>query len=298
MDDFELDDPSERRGARRRPARPLPADPVSPPALSVSNPGPPSPTHDVLGANFRIADTAEVFVGDEFGLLGTSAPGEGPDREPGGRGVRGAVVVVVLAAVLLVGGLAAYGLTRGGSEAAPRSPDPTPSQRAGGAPTIDPSRVENLLDAVVFVDVPGTSSDSIDSKKHPTNFHSSNMLDGNPDTAWRFDGDQTGAEITLTWDAPVTIARVGLVNGYAKLDPDGKTDRYAEERRITLVTWFVDGKPLFPQILSDGVRSMQTLPYAEPVSGTTLTLRIDETSEQGGRDYTAISDLLVEGVPE
>ena len=46
------------------------------------------------------------------------------------------------------------------------------------------------------------------------------MYDDNLSTAWRCDGSAVGQTITFALPPNTRIAEVGLVNGYAKVDPD------------------------------------------------------------------------------
>ena len=121
------------------------------------------------------------------------------------------------------------------------------------------------------------------------------MLDGDPETAWRMDGDGTGKTITFTLEDPATISRLGLVNGYAKTDPKTGEDRYAQGRRITTVTWTV-GKQTFRQRLDDSDGTMQSIAVG-PVQGQQITLRIDATTAPGDPNFdkTAISEVQILG---
>lgn len=127
------------------------------------------------------------------------------------------------------------------------------------------------------------------------------MLDGSPDTAWRTAGDATGQTITFTLRKPSTIRRVGLVNGYAKLVPSGSglVDWYPNNRRITAVEWVFDDGTVVRQDLVEKVK-LQRLTI-EPVTTSTVQLRLLTVTAPGagtlGRDYTAISDILIAGTP-
>ena len=59
------------------------------------------------------------------------------------------------------------------------------------------------------------------------------MSDGRMNTAWRCNGNGVGQVVTFGFPAGTTIAEVGLVNGYAKVDPGIGAQRYGEYRRIT-----------------------------------------------------------------
>jgi hypothetical protein len=127
------------------------------------------------------------------------------------------------------------------------------------------------------------------------------MLDGDPNTAWRTAGDATGAMISFTLRKPTTIRRVGLVNGYAKqvLAGSGRVDWYPHNRRITAVEWSFDDGTVVRQDLVERTK-LQPLTI-EPVITSTVRLRLLGVTPPGagvlGRDYTAISDVLIVGTP-
>lgn len=170
------------------------------------------------------------------------------------------------------------------------APEPTPSETAPAVqyPTgvLAPSRAT----------APSTSADSADAAGRTTSYEAANVLDANPSTAWRTEGSAAGSTLTFAFDSPVRITEVGLVNGFAKVDPADGTDRYPQGRRITAVTWTFQtptGPVSVPQTLSDGVRDLQKFTVA-PVETTSVELTIDAVTSPGagGRfDRTAISDV-------
>ena len=127
------------------------------------------------------------------------------------------------------------------------------------------------------------------------------MLDAMPATAWRTVGDATGQTITFTLARASTIRRVGLINGYARKVPDGAThvDWYPHNRRITTVEWAFDDGTVVRQDLNEKSK-LQRLTI-EPVATTSVQLRVLGVTAPGtgvlGRDYTAISEVLIAGSP-
>ena len=121
------------------------------------------------------------------------------------------------------------------------------------------------------------------------------MLDGDPATAWRMDGDGSREVLTFTLDAARPVTTVGLLNGYAKTDPRTGEDRYGQERRITGVTWQV-GEQTYPQTLVDGDHEVQTISFP-PVRASTVQLRIDTVTLPGNDrfDQTVISEVEIAG---
>jgi hypothetical protein len=88
---------------------------------------------------------------------------------------------------------------------------------------------------------------------------------------------------------------VGLVNGYAKVDPATRVKRYGEYRRITKVTWTFANGAAFQQSLEDGVTTMQKLSIPSQL-GDRVTLTIEASTDPGstarGRDAVVISEVV------
>jgi hypothetical protein len=125
-------------------------------------------------------------------------------------------------------------------------------------------------------------------------YNITNVLDGDPTTAWRVSGDGIGVEIVLDLGGTFNVTRVGLIPGYAKFDADSNVDRFFENRRITSVVWdFADGSSV-TQAFAD-VSEMQST--AVNVTTTWVRLRITGTTEDGGRDFAAISDVRIDRAP-
>jgi hypothetical protein len=121
------------------------------------------------------------------------------------------------------------------------------------------------------------------------------MSDGKMNTAWRCNGNGVGQVVTFGFPAGTTIAQVGLVNGYAKVDPASGVQRYGEYRRITAVTWTFANGTAFQQSLNDGVETVQKLSIPAQ-SGDQVTLTIEATTEPGStapaRDAVLISEVV------
>ena len=87
------------------------------------------------------------------------------------------------------------------------------------------------------------------------------------------------------------MAEVGLIGGYAKIDPESGADRYAENNRVLRVRWtFSDGTAV-EQRLDPEDRDVQTVRVPRTASDT-LTLTILRV-EPGPRNTTAISEVRV-----
>lgn len=213
-----------------------------------------------------------------------------------------AVVLAVLVAVTLFGGddepgdvpqdSGSASASASGSDGA-ADPSTSPPQFEG-----EPRELAGLATA----DAPSTDANGVDiSTGEPTTYEPANMLDGDPETGWRVTGDATGSTLTFTFDEPVTLTSVGLINGYAKtsVDESGtEFDLYAGSRRVLKVAWVLDGGESIPQTLVDGERTVQLLDVGA-IEASTVELRLVAVSAPGegadARDKTAISEVSLNG---
>jgi hypothetical protein len=206
----------------------------------------------------------------------------------------GAVVVVVMFAVLAscLGG------------------DDDPAIEDTATKTVETSSPENEespperpvdLTSTLKVTAPPAAPATTDLDGQLVAYEPRRMLDASPATSWRTAGDATGETITFTLPAPSTIRRVGLINGYAKQVPSGASlvDWYPHNRRITAVEWVFDDGTVVRQDLVEKPK-LQRLTI-EPITTSTVQLRLLSVTPPSagvlGRDYTAISDVLIAGTP-
>jgi len=161
------------------------------------------------------------------------------------------------------------------------SPDASQSEQVA---SVTPTQVQVVCQAPQTTDGAG----------NPVTYVPEQMFDGRMNTAWRCNGDGVGQVVAFDFPAGATIVEVGLVNGYAKVDPASGAKRYREYRRITKVTWtFANGTSL-QQSLNDGVTTMQKLTIpSQP--GDRVTLTIEASTGPGstarGRDAVVISEV-------
>jgi hypothetical protein len=127
-----------------------------------------------------------------------------------------------------------------------------------------------------------------------TSYEASQILDGDPNTAWRAVGDGRNVTIVLTLAEARHITEVGLIPGYDKTDQCTGIDRFVQMRRITKVRWSFDDGTNVEQTFADE-RSSQSI----PVNAVSTHIRIDilATTASKGLDYTAISDVRLAGTP-
>ena len=205
------------------------------------------------------------------------------------------VALLVVIGVVLLGGGDDDPADRAGTGA---SGTPDGSGSASAAVEGEPEELAGLAAA----DAPSSDAGSVEiATGEPTTYEPSNMLDGDPTTAWRVSGDATGDVLTFTFGEPVTLTAVGLVNGYAKTSVDDsgtEFDLYAGGRRVLEVAWVLDGGDPIPQVLVDGDREVQLLDLGA-VEASTVELRLVRVSAPGtgpgARDKTAISEVSLSG---
>jgi hypothetical protein len=118
-------------------------------------------------------------------------------------------------------------------------------------------------------------------------------VDDDPESAWRCPGDGVDESLVLDLGGSVRVAEVGLVPGYAKTDPADGTDRYAENRRLTIVRWrFDDGTTVEQELDPDPAnRDLQTT-RMPPTATSRLVMEIVASSD-GSRDTVAVSDVRI-----
>jgi hypothetical protein len=256
-----------------------------------------SPTHvgdrrQPVGILIGAACTLVVVLAFSIGAV--ISVGNGSDSATsGGRAASAATLPDSLAAAAL--GKHSLDGTASPTDSIPPSGSPSPtdthtgSQPGGGELTGAP-----YAGALVPVDVVNASatcvaSPGVDGGGNPVTYLAGNMLDDDPTTAWRCDGDGRGVTLIMRLGDSTTIVAVGMIPGYAKTDPYDHIDRYAENRRISKVRWtFGDGSWIEQTLSTDPKsRRLQTLRIPK-VTSNRVTLEILD-SVPGSRDTVAIS---------
>lgn len=216
---------------------------------------------------------------------------------PGTGNGTGRVVAVVAAAavagvlvallVLPVLGLSLFGRTEvingpTGGPSTPVAPPPTgtraPASASASATCVSPN--------------------SQDASGATVGYGAGNAIDGLTDTAWRCDGDGVGAQLRIDLGRTLQVTRVGLLPGYAKLDPVDGTDRFRQNRRVTSVRYTFDNGSAVTQNLDPDDPSIQST--AVPAVGTrTVTVTILASvagADANGRpavDKVAVSEVAI-----
>jgi hypothetical protein len=157
-------------------------------------------------------------------------------------------------------------------------------------PTTPPTPVALPITGAV---VPGSAPAGIDACSQPVSYDSPHLVDGLADSAWRMPGDATGQWLSFPLDGSHRVLTVSVLPGYAKVDPCDGADRWSENRRPTSVTWRFDDGTEVTQVLADSP-TVQLMPV--DATTATVSLRIDGVTADPLRDFTAISEVAVQGV--
>ena len=200
------------------------------------------------------------------------------------------LALVALLAVAACGGDSGGGDGGGERFATPPPDDSTPAATAtsttvpGAAGPLEPSAVEASATAP-----PGT-----DARGAVVSYAATNLIDGDPTTAWRVPGSGQGVVLTLRFAKPVVVTRIGLIPGYAKVDPADGTNRFFQNRRVHRVRYGAVGVSREASFVDQP--DLQTVDVQSKPS-TEVTVEILESTAPGDRDFTAISEIEVSGLP-
>jgi len=235
------------------------------------------------------------------------SPGFEPPREE--RRGRGPMIGLIVGALVLVLALAAFlvYLTQTGRGGADAPPSSQPSGQQGQSGDSEEASQQPSGDATYDGEVapinatgalaPCVVDDATDASGDPVTYGAENAVDGDMDTAWRCDGDGLDETIRVSLPSGSTVAQVGLVNGYAKVDPGDQSRRYEEYRRIARVQWEFSNGTTAEQDLKDKTESMQTLavPVQEDVDWVEVTIVTSTApgSDEATRDAVLISEIQV-----
>ena len=159
----------------------------------------------------------------------------------------------------------------------------------GPSPSGGPPR---LIREGVQVIASDTAPSSTDAAGNTVTYVPANVIDGDVQTAWRTPGAGKDASVTLIFDNPIDVVRIGLIPGYAKTDAQTGVDRFVQNRIIKTVSYQIAGIP-------NTTKTFRPQPVPQFVRLDALTSRITvkilDTTAPGGLDYTAISEIYVFG---
>jgi len=208
-----------------------------------------------------------------------TAPRRAPTRGSVGRSAWAVGAVVATVIIVALAGAAFLAMR-----------DQGPAQSASSSVAAPP-----LIREGVQVTASSTAPSSTDAAGNPVTYVPANVIDGNVQTAWRTPGDGHGQWVTLIFDNPIDVVRIGLIPGYAKTDPQTGANRFLQDRIIKAVAYQLPGLP-------NTTQRFEPLPVPQfvPLRATTsqITVKILATTPPGGLDYTAISEIYVYGYPQ
>lgn len=227
------------------------------------------------------ADLRSALVGES--LIALPETRSRPSRERARRTWIAAAAAVVTLVVAALAGISLADRHEGGSGGTPSS-----------STTTRPPVPQRILEGVQ-VTASSVAPPSKDAAGNTVTYLPSHVIDGDVETAWRTPGNGHGETLTLLFSDPVDVVQVGMIPGYAKIDPATSANRFLQDRIITDVRWLIDGIAPTEQHFSPD-------PYPQLVrlSATTnqITVRILRTTRPGGADFTAISEIYVYGYPQ
>ena len=286
-----------------------------PPAPTTPGPAPsPGPTVDVVPAPAPAfsweqtparPETAQQPAWPTAPDSPQSVPRVGPSGAGRFRLPLGVIVALVVA--LLAGGI--YVVVRStsspedgvssadGGTSVDTGPTGNGSAQGGGSdpgPVVDATRVGPLQP--VSVRASCQADPGVDSAGNTITYEPDLTLDAVPSTAWRCPGSAVGQQLVYDFGTPVTLTSVGLVPGYAKVDPVDGSNRFAENRTITAVTWRFDDGTSHRQAIGDPGPSMVSVDLPRAVSTSEVVLEIAGTGNDAAiRDFTPVSDVRFAG---
>jgi hypothetical protein len=169
---------------------------------------------------------------------------------------------------------------------------PTGETPAAATTTTVPATPSRLTPA--GVQATATAPPGTDARGAVVNYAASNLVDGDPTTAWRAPGSAQGVVLTLRFDEPVIVTRIGLIPGYAKVDPADGSNRFFQNRRVHRVRYGATGISREASFVDQP--ELQTVDVVSKPT-TEVTVEILESTAPGDRDYTAVSEIEVMGTP-
>lgn len=199
------------------------------------------------------------------------------------------VVGAVLAAAFVVGfvGGGVLGSLRMTGKPVAASPSPSP--------TAEPQPLE-----VASIGASCVREPAVDSDFNEVEYRPEFAVDGDHQTGWQCRGDGVGESLELDLADPADVVAVGLIPGYAKVDPHDDTEWYPLNRRLTEVRWHL-GETVVEQRLDPDpdVRDMQLTELPEPVRTSALRLEILSSvpGESSAYPNVAITELQVLATP-
>jgi serine/threonine-protein kinase len=165
-------------------------------------------------------------------------------------------------------------------------------------PPVQPGLVRLRPNQVI---ASGAADPGKDAEGNQVTYDPQNAVDGRPDTTWRVAGDGTEQWLELDFASEVSVQSIGIIPGYDKIDPSDNADRFAQNRVVKVARFeFSDGSKVRGTFSQQ--RDMQFISLPKAVRTRSIRIVIEETyppppPEQGGRDFTPISEVQAQGTP-
>jgi hypothetical protein len=170
------------------------------------------------------------------------------------------------------------------------SPPPTATVEAAVPPAAAAGPPARLLP--VAVTASSAAPPGVDSSGSEIRYEPELAVDGDPSTAWRTPGDGVNEALVITLDTARRVTELGLLPGYAKIDPFDGSNRFLENRRVRRARFsFSDGSAL--EVTYAEVPVVQYIDV--DVVTTTVAVEVLETTTNPARDFTAISEVEIVG---
>jgi hypothetical protein len=225
-------------------------------------------------------------------------------------GVVGIVVVAGVIAFLLLsrhGGSDTTAAPATTSSAAPSTAGPAPSRSATatpsggvrsvtGTPEAQPSTTSGSQLSLAAAGADCTYPPGVDGKNQPVTYEPQKAVDGDPSTAWRCPG--AGGH-TIELHGTGLASDLGLIPGYAKVDPATGVNRFTDNHTVTQVIWRLRQGTTTVQIVQDipdPTPSMAWIHLPGNYSYDDITVTVTGTGNPTSRqDSTPISSIAVWG---
>lgn len=162
---------------------------------------------------------------------------------------------------------------------------PTETTAGGARPSMETCDVSRAR-----ITASSTAPDGIDAAERTVSYAVENLIDGDKSTAWRAPGTAIGESIELEFDQPCQVSAIRLLNGYHKVDSVDKTDRWKQNRRLSLVE-IRAGESVVTADLDAGSRRWQLVPLDAPNVSRITLLILGSRPSTSERDYTAVSEI-------
>ncbi|MEY2475579.1 MAG: hypothetical protein QOG87_894 [Actinomycetota bacterium] len=169
---------------------------------------------------------------------------------------------------------------------------PTDGAPAATTASTAPAAAGRLTPAAV--EASATAPPGTDARGVVVSYAATNLVDGDPSTAWRVPGSGQGVVLTLKFAKPVIVTRIGIIPGYAKVDPADGSNRFFQNRRVHRVRYGAVGISREASFVDQP--ELQTVDVVSKPS-TSVTVEILESTAPGDRDFTAVSEIEVSGLP-